>query len=177
MIEACYGKFLTVLSEMTDKYNVNIYAYCLMKNHYHLLIQTPDANLDKAMKYFGETFARFINGVSNGFGPVFSGRYHSKIICDEQYLLEVFRYIHLNPLDAKLVENFSEYKWSSIVDYINDDFSIVNPSFMKQYFMDINDLLSYHYLGNSKKINSFYSRQKIPNRISHKSIGKPSNLV
>ena len=154
--------FLQLINEIKVSYKINIYAYCVMKNHYHLFIQTELANLDQAMKFFGERYAVFINQVTNGSGPVFCGRYQAKIIKNDRYLLQVCRYIHLNPVQAGCSSNFLTYKWSSIGCYLTQSFHCVNPKFFYQYFINLDDFINYHEMGNSDELKKFYSRRKLP---------------
>jgi hypothetical protein len=84
-----------------------------MGNHYHLMIETPDANLAKGMKYLNQVYSQFFNWKYNRVGHVFQGRYKSYIIQKEEYLLHCCRYIVLNPWEAGLVEHPKDWRWSS----------------------------------------------------------------
>jgi len=90
----------------------------LMSNHAHLLIETPEAPLSKIMQLINQTYTQYFNKKYDKVGHVFQGRYKS-FLCDrDEYLLSLVRYIHLNPVRAKLVKDPHEYKWSSHNDYI-----------------------------------------------------------
>ena len=136
------------------------------------MLQTKKPNLHHAMKYFGEHYGFFINKSLNSSGPVFNTRYQSKYIHDDRYLLQVLRYIHLNPVEANIIKNYKEYVWSSIHDYLEERFDIINPSIMKEKFLNKDDFLAYHELGNSKELNFFYNRKKSPGILSLKNVEK-----
>src|SRR3990167_3519219 len=110
--------FLELLEECHRMFNIKIYAYCLMDNHYHLLLSTPDANLSRAMRHLNGVYTQRYNRMSKTDGPLFKGRYKAQIIDEDCYLLIVSRYIHLNPVKAALVKNPGDYKWSSYLAYI-----------------------------------------------------------
>jgi putative transposase len=115
--------FLDVLAECHKMFNINIHAYCLMDNHYHLLISTPDANLSRAMRHLNGVYTQRYNRLLKTDGPLFRGRYKAQLIAEDCYLLIVSRYIHLNPIKAKLVDKPADYKWSSYPAYLG----IINP--------------------------------------------------
>ena len=138
-----FDYFCSMLSELKKKYEIEIYAYCLMTNHYHLLIKTLQPNLDKFMKEFGQQYAQHINKLLNSDGPVFVSRYKAKLIHDDAYLLQVFRYIHLNPVEANLVEHFYDYPWSSATHYLNTTKTFVDKNFIKKRFMHTKDFIDF----------------------------------
>ena len=106
-------KYLNILHTTIERFNWLCHVYCLMGNHYHLMIETPDANLAKGMKYLNQVYSQFFNWKYNRVGHVFQGRYKSYIVQKEAYLLHCCRYIVLNPWEAKLVDHPKEWKWSS----------------------------------------------------------------
>lgn len=116
--------FYTLLSEVSDRFKIEIHAFCLMSNHYHLLVKTPYANLGKAMRHLDGLYTQRFNRITNRDGALFRGRYKAILIESDQYLLQVSRYIHLNPVEAKLSDNPVDYKWSSYRAYINKTLSI-----------------------------------------------------
>lgn len=115
--------FLDILAECYKMFNINIHAYCLMDNHYHLLISTPNANLARAMRHLNGVYTQRYNRILKTDGPLFRGRYKAQLIAEDCYLLIVSRYIHLNPIKAKLVNKLADYKWSSYPAYLG----IINP--------------------------------------------------
>lgn len=110
--------FLELLEECHRMYNIHIHAYCLMDNHYHLLVLTPDANLSRAMRHLNGVYTQRYNRLTKSDGSLFRGRYKAKIIEEDCYLLIVSRYIHLNPVDANIVTKPDHYRWSSYSAYI-----------------------------------------------------------
>ncbi|MCP4324970.1 MAG: transposase [Alteromonadales bacterium] len=111
--EADFELFLTTLSDVCEQYNWIIHAYCLMTNHYHLLIETPDANLSKGMRQLNGVFTQAINRKHGRVGHLFQGRYKSILVDKDAYLLELCRYIVLNPVRARMVESPEQWDWSS----------------------------------------------------------------
>ena len=105
--------FLAVLDEVCDTYNWVCHAYCLMSNHYHLLIETPEANLSKGMRQLNGVYTQSFNRSHRRVGHVFQGRYKAILVEKQSYLLEVARYIVLNPVRAAMVGSVDEWPWSS----------------------------------------------------------------
>ena len=91
-----YRSFLEILEELAEVFNVNVSAYCLMSNHYHLLVKTPDANLSGSMRHL---YTQRYNRRHGYDGPLFRGRYKSILVESDSYTLELVRYIHRNPQD------------------------------------------------------------------------------
>jgi REP element-mobilizing transposase RayT len=112
--------FLELVEEMASRFNLDIYAYVLMNNHYHLLIKTNNDNLSKSMQWFGATYTRRFNVKHRRTGHLFQGRFKSFIIENDSYLLRLSCYIHRNPLRAKIVKRLPDYKWSSYLCYAYD---------------------------------------------------------
>lgn len=139
--------FLDWIADAVKTYNLIIHAYCLMDNHYHLLMETPEGNLAKAMRDINGNYTQWFNIKNQSAGHLFQGRYKAFVIEKETYLLEVARYIVLNPLRAKLVDHPQKYKWSSFrftaeskkcpewlhVDWILDFFGKKKEEAQKRY--------------------------------------------
>lgn len=106
-------KFLDWLQDAVEVHNIICHAYCLMGNHYHLLIETPDANLSRAMRDINGNYTQSFNARHKTVGHLFQGRYKAFVIEKDTYLLEVARYIVLNPVRANLATHPRQYKWSS----------------------------------------------------------------
>ena len=102
-----------MLAECVERYNLVCHAFCLMPNHYHLLIETPDGNLACAMKHLNGVYSQAFNRRHDKVGHVLQGRYKAIVVEKESHLLEVCRYIVLNPVRAKLVSTPGEWRWSS----------------------------------------------------------------
>src|SRR3989339_542686 len=108
-----YEKFLDVYEEVLKKYNIISYAYCLMPNHYHLFIETPDPNLSISMRQLNGKYTQAFNIRHKVLGHLFQGRYKSILVDMDNYAYEVIRYIVLNPVKAKMVKYPGQWKWSS----------------------------------------------------------------
>jgi len=106
-------KFLSYLSQAYLKYKIIIHTYALMDNHYHLILQTPGANLSKAMHYLNASYAAYFNSKRKRTGPLYQGRYKAILVQQDEYLHHLSRYIHLNPVRAKIVKDPIKYSWSS----------------------------------------------------------------
>lgn len=115
-----YHFFIKRLLEYFDN-KINLLAYCLMPNHYHLLIEIlEDEFLHKAMQRFSTSYTKAINKNQNRVGHLFQGRYKSKLVPNNNYLLHLSRYIHLNPVKAGLVDKPEDWSFSSYRDFINE---------------------------------------------------------
>ena len=114
-----YIAFIDLLKGIVEDYNVRVSAYCLMSNHYHLLVQTPDSNISRAMRHLNGVYTQRYNRVNHCDGQLFRGRYKAILVEADSYLLELLRYIHRNPLEAGLVDNLQKYNWSSHRGYLS----------------------------------------------------------
>ncbi len=107
------ASFFSVLDDVTHRFNWRIYAYCLMDNHYHLLVETPDGNLSRGMRQLNGVYTQRVNRRHGRTGHVFQGRYKSILVQKDNYLLELSRYIVLNPVRAGMVAEAGDWPWSS----------------------------------------------------------------
>ncbi|MGH1469872.1 MAG: transposase [Cellvibrionaceae bacterium] len=119
--EAYYQAFLHTLEEAHSRFDAQIHAYCLMKNHYHLLVETPRANLDRIMRHINGVYTQRYNRLKCTDGPLFRGRYKALLVDEDAYLLQVGRYIHRNPIEVKgaSADVLNRFRWSSYLAYIN----------------------------------------------------------
>ncbi|RVU31919.1 addiction module toxin RelE [Rheinheimera riviphila] len=108
-----FTSFLTLLGQVCAQYNWVVHAYCLMSNHYHLLLETPDANLTKGMRQLNGIYTQSVNRKYKRVGHLFQGRYKAVLVDKDAYLLELSRYIVLNPVRANMVANLDDWHWSS----------------------------------------------------------------
>lgn len=108
-----YIEFLNILSDNLKRYNWECYAYCLMSNHYHLLIKTLDPNLSQGMRQLNGVYTQKFNYLHKTVGHVFQGRYKAILVDEDKYFYELVRYIVLNPVKARMVKNPDNYQWSS----------------------------------------------------------------
>lgn len=123
-----YNVFLKHLKETLEEKEFLLYCYCLMPNHFHLLIETLDTPLSKIMQKLLTNYAIYFNYRYEQTGHVFQDRYKAKICDKEEYLFKLLQYIHLNPLRAGITKDINNYKWSSHLVYAgktnNKDLSI-----------------------------------------------------
>ena len=119
--KAYYEAFLETLEESHDRFDARFHAYCLMGNHYHLLIETPLANLDRIMRHINGVCTQRYNRLKRTDGPLFRGRYRGILIDEDTYLLQVSRYIHRNPLEVTNAPSntLDMHQWSSYPAYVN----------------------------------------------------------
>ncbi len=106
-------KFLEILAQTIERFNWGCHAYCLMTNHYHLLIETIDPTLSRGMRQLNGVYTQAFNRRHDRVGHVFQVRYKAILVEKEAYLLELARYIVLNPVRAKMVKAPEEWNWSS----------------------------------------------------------------
>jgi putative transposase len=120
-------RFLEKLAENVAGHHIRLYAYVLMTNHYHLLVETPRANLSAFMQQLNTSYTMYYNTKHQRIGHVFSGRFKAKVVAGDEYLLKLTRYIHLNPVKIAALEGESgaskilmlrEYGWSSYPAYV-----------------------------------------------------------
>jgi REP element-mobilizing transposase RayT len=106
-------RFLEVLDDTTERHNWLVHAYCLMPNHYHLLLETPEGNLSAGMRRLNGVYTQRFNHRNNQVGHLFQGRFKAILVDKEAYYHELCRYIVLNPVRAGLVDDPTEFRWSS----------------------------------------------------------------
>ena len=111
--ETDHRQFIETLARAVQRFNWVLSAYCLMGNHYHLLVETPDANLARGMQWLNGVYTQRFNWSHGRVGHVLQGRYKAILVQRESYLLELARYIVLNPVRAGLVDDPFEWEWSS----------------------------------------------------------------
>ena len=111
-------KFLGYLESANKRYDAVIHAYCLMDNHYHILLETISGNISKIMAHINGAYTNYFNVKRERVGHLFQGRYKAILVDADEYAKELSRYIHLNPVRATIVEKSEEYEWSSYCYYI-----------------------------------------------------------
>lgn len=118
-----YLKFLKKTKEYKDNFDINILAYCLMPNHFHLLLkQNSEVSVSDFMLRLGTSYAKYFNIKYDQVGSLFQGRFKAKLVESDEYLLELSRYIHRNPLEIQLSTpgvELADYRWSSYTVYLN----------------------------------------------------------
>ena len=114
-------RFIKILSRKNNDEKFSIYAYCLMSNHVHLVINEHNENISDIMKKINVSYVYYVNRRYERIGHLFQDRFRSEAIEDENYLLSAVRYVHNNPVNANLVKEASRYKWSSYNAYIDEN--------------------------------------------------------
>ena len=105
--------FLTCFAEAVARFHWQCHAYCLMDNHYHLLVETPEGNLSRGMRQLNGVYTQRFNRLRRRVGHVFQGRFKAILVERDSYLLELCRYVVLNPMRARMVKQIERYAWSS----------------------------------------------------------------
>ncbi|MBN1847989.1 MAG: transposase [Deltaproteobacteria bacterium] len=113
-------KFIEYIEGTQEKYGCLLHAYVFMTNHYHMIIETPKPNISKVMHYINGSYTTYINKKRDRSGHLFQGRYKAVLIDRDNYLLELSRYIHLNPVRTHIVEKPEEFIHSSYASYIGN---------------------------------------------------------
>lgn len=155
-------RFLGYLEQAFDRYRSICHIFNLMDNHYHLVIETPEANISKIMHYLNTSYAVCYNKKHRRVGPLYQGRYKAILVEATEYLHHLSRYIHLNPVRAEMVKDPIEYKWSSYKYYIGQK---KKPRWLKTEFILMN-------FGNSKT-----TAQKEYKKFVEEGIGKEDEKI
>ena len=171
-----YAMFVELLKELVDMYKVRVAAYCLMPNHYHLLIQTPGGDLARCMRHLNGIYTQRFNRAHHCDGQLFRGRYKSILVDADTYLLELVRYIHRNPLEAGLVKGLNQYAWSSHKGYLSDakKWKWLHESFILSLFArdkreGINMYKTFVLMETPEAINRIFSQSKFPSMLGSES--------
>jgi putative transposase len=112
------ARFLDQIKEVHEKYDFRIHAYCLMENHYHLMLETRQPNLSRGMHFLNTAYSVYFNNRHKRVGHLFQGRFKGILIEAETYAQELSRYIHLNPVRAGISRSPESYPWSSFREYL-----------------------------------------------------------
>lgn len=131
-------RFINIMINKKMNGSFSLYGYCIMDNHYHLLIKEEKEGLATIMKMINAAYAVYYNDRYEGVGHVFQDRYRSEAINNDSYLLGVIRYIHNNPIKAGIEKRIQDYPWSSYQQYFNykKDNELVNISFILSLFSE-----------------------------------------
>jgi len=121
--------WLALLAETCKRFDFIVFAYCLMGNHYHLVVQTRKGNLSRGMRYLNSNYSQYFNRQHGLVGHVFQGRYHAVLCQENEYLDELLRYTVLNPVRAGLVTHPAHWLWSSYLPMIG---SIDAPEWLER---------------------------------------------
>lgn len=118
-------EFLNALGQMCERYDVEVHAYCLMGDHYHLLLRLPLGNVSLAIQHFASVYTQRFNRRHGFDGALFRGRFHSVPVGTDEQLMTVSRYIHRNPTDIDGGTSVERYRWSSLSSYLTPQ--VVGP--------------------------------------------------
>jgi REP-associated tyrosine transposase len=110
--------FLNTLAEAHRQWGIEVFSYCLMRNHYHVCLRTPKGNLSRVMRHIDGLYTQRFNRHHKRDGALFRGRYKAILVDEDEYLAQVVRYIHLNPVGAGVVKQPEDYRWSSHFHYL-----------------------------------------------------------
>jgi REP element-mobilizing transposase RayT len=164
-----YRLFLEVLKDTAKMWNLKVSAYCLMSNHYHLLVQTPDGNLSRGMRHLNGVYTQRYNRKHGLDGQLFRGRYKSILVDEDHYLLELLRYIHRNPVTAGIVKRLTDYDWCSHHGYLSKgrDWNWLHREPLLKMFSSTRkkacvDYLAFMEQQDSKEIQHLFSLKKLP---------------
>lgn len=127
---------LEIMERTKERYGYHLHAYALMDNHYHLLIETPKANLSQIMQNINTSYTVYANKKHKKNGHLFQGRFKGIIVDKDEYLITLSRYIHLNPVRAGIVQKPEESKWTSYPSYIGKANGLVDTDDTLTRFSD-----------------------------------------
>ncbi len=161
--KADYEQFLRTLSETHELWGVEVFAYCLMDNHYHVCLRTPDGNLSRIMRHVDGLYTQRFNRAHRSDGSLFRGRYKALLIDADEYLTAVVRYIHLNPVEGGCVREPDAYRWSSHRFYISGkDIPewLRTGEILERFSSDPSAFHQFVRSGNDDGIREFYARSR-----------------
>lgn len=148
------SRFLKIIQDSINQYEIKIFAYCIMSNHFHLLIRAPIEELSAFMARILSVYAIYYNQKHNRVGYVFDGRFRSQCIEDESYFFNCLRYIHLNPIKANMCKTLENYRYSSFKEYISPSpSSIIHPiafEIINKHFESLEHFKSFHSFSNDQ---------------------------
>ncbi len=156
---ADYEVFLQLLADCHHRWRVEVLAYCLMGNHYHLCLRTPEENLPRVMRHVNGVYTQHVNRTQRRDGPLFRGRYKALVVETDSYLPAVIRYIHLNPVKAKLVTKPEAYLWSSHASYLRRQSAPawMNVAKVLSGFGRARDFHAFVLAGNDEELEAYYA--------------------
>ena len=117
-----YEKFLEILEKTKEIYSFNIHSFCLMNNHYHLLIEIQHNNLSLIARQINSKYAQYFNKEYKRAGPLWQGRFKNYYVYNENYLYMLYKYIEQNPIKAKISKTIGEYKWCASTLILNKEY-------------------------------------------------------
>ena len=167
-----FEKFLEILQDAKEIYNFVVHSFCLMGNHYHLLIETKSENLSLIARQINSKYAQYFNRKYNRVGPLWQGRFKNSFIYDDIYLSILFRYIEQNPIKAGISKEIGKYRWSSSYCILNSNCDdLLDDSMLKDnnFFNLLSKKLTDKDIEKLKELeNTKYKNTKEPIRLKQK---------
>jgi len=162
------NRFIDTIIRFKEKSKYEIYAYCLMDNHIHLLIKELEEPINVTMKRIGVSYAYYFNRKYKRIGHLFQDRYLSETIEDDAYILAAVRYIHNNPVKAKMVKSINDYKWSSYREYLSEAKLIKKDEILGMFAKD-----------EERAVDLFkqYSKEEVEDAILDIDVGEERDIV
>lgn len=159
--DADFQKFLFILSDCKESFDIDIYAYCLMNNHIHLLLQSNHDTLSSFFQSFGARFVRWYNNKYSRVGHMFQDRFFSVPIESDEQFLQTLVYIHNNPVEAGICRYPSEYRWSSFNAFYGEKNPLVTLPFSIEKAGSKEDLHHYFASENSLENDALFSNDHL----------------
>jgi len=164
-----FQAFVDLLMNVSDMFKAQIAAFVLMSNHYHLLLRTPEGNINRIMRHVGGVYTQGFNRRHGHDGQLFRGRYKAILVDEDEYLLSLVRYIHHNPLKVGLVKSLDEYTWSSHHGYLSDSVAwnwLNRAPVLKRFSDDLDDArkgyLQFMASDDDERVEQAFSMKKLP---------------
>ena len=160
--EPDFKGYLDLIEDVYRRWDIRVFSYCLMDNHYHLALQTPQGNLQRIMRHIDGVYTQRFNRAHKRDGPLFRGRYKAILIDADKYLAAVVGYIHLNPVEAKKADDPKDYPWSSHHHYLRPTKA---PRWLsiEEVLSDYRSRMDFHQFvlsGNEEALSQFYSNKR-----------------
>jgi REP element-mobilizing transposase RayT/predicted XRE-type DNA-binding protein len=140
-----FKKFLTILEDAKLRYDFVIHSFCLMNNHYHLLLETKTENLSLIARQINSKYAQYFNKEYKRVGPLWQGRFKNSFVYDDVYLSILLKYIEQNPIKANMIDSVGKYRWSSsfyILNNIYDDLLSGSMLYDEALFTSLSEKIS-----------------------------------
>jgi len=170
-----FEEFLICLAEAHMRFGLEVHAYCLMGNHYHLLLKTPQGNISRCMRHINGVYTQRYNRLRKTDGSLFRGRFKAILIERDAYWAALTRYIHRNPVETKkpMVDTLASYSWSSYPAYINreeaPDWLFRDETYgllgSRQRYVGYTSFVE---LGIDEKISAIYAKKRLPGILGSK---------
>ncbi len=161
--------FLGVLQESSELFSCRVAAFCLISNHYHILLQTPLGNLSRVMRHINGVYTQRYNRRHKVDGQLFRGRYKNVLVEEDSHLVELLRYIHRNPVRARICQSVSDYPWSSHHVYVSTTqksewlyTDLLLGMFSENFDKAISEYRKFVQCEESEEIKDFFSKKNLP---------------